>query len=549
MKIAPARRWDSCLEAAPLVAAVSVAVTGGLVLMGWYFRLFRLHDFHPALGTMGATTAFCFVLAGSGLGLLHRDDAARWRRNLGWICAGVVVLLSVTSLVDSAFGWKPNLDHWLFDGAIARIYPGRMPWATASAFLSLGLALLLLDLKARFHPAEIGACFAMLIVLLALVAYGYGNVSLLLPFPRRPLAFHTLLALLALSAGILTARPRRGLVALLRSPRIDGVMIRRLLPAAVGMPVAVGWLVMEGQRMGWYPAGLNAAYYTIVIVVLFTLLVLVTASTLRRIDLQRLEAEREIQTLNAELELRVVRRTAELEVANHELEAFSDSVSHDLRAPLRHVQGYLSLLEKEVEGHLTEKSRRYLSIVANAGRKMNQLIDDLLSFSKMGRTSLRETLVAPADLVEAVRQELELVTRGRNIRWVIAPLPVAKGDPAMLKQVFANLLGNAVKYSRGRDPAEIEVGCAGEENGRLVIYVRDNGVGFDMTYADKLFGVFQRLHHAEEFEGTGVGLATVRRIINRHGGRIWAESRPGAGAAFFFTLQLPIEEPAAVKTA
>jgi light-regulated signal transduction histidine kinase (bacteriophytochrome) len=177
-----------------------------------------------------------------------------------------------------------------------------------------------------------------------------------------------------------------------------------------------------------------------------------------------------------------------------------------------------------------------LKTIAAASRAMGQLIDDLLAFSRMGRTEMQQTTVDLAALLKEAQRNLESAAPDRNIRWNEAPLPKVRGDPAMLRQVFANLLGNAVKYSRQRDPAEIEVGCAGEEEGRIVLFVRDNGAGFDMKYAGKLFGVFQRLHRTEEFEGTGIGLANVRRIINRHGGRTWAEGAVGKGATFYFTL-------------
>lgn len=251
-------------------------------------------------------------------------------------------------------------------------------------------------------------------------------------------------------------------------------------------------------------------------------------------------AEEQIQQLNTRLQLHAGR----LEAANLELESFSYSVSHDLRAPLRHIQGYAELLGRE-SAQLSEKGRRHLDTISRAARNMGQLIDDLLSFSRMGRTELRQTAVDPAQLVQEVRQSLELVTQDRAITWKIAPLPRVQADPPMLRQVFANLLGNAVKYSRKRDAAVIEIGLAGEEDGRIVFFIRDNGTGFDMQYADKLFGVFQRLHSADEFEGTGIGLANVRRVIVRHGGRTWAEGRPGEGATFYFTLKpaLPAETP------
>ncbi len=255
--------------------------------------------------------------------------------------------------------------------------------------------------------------------------------------------------------------------------------------------------------------------------------------------LERKGAEEEVRGLNAQLEQRVLERTARLEAANKELDAFSASVSHDLRAPLRHVQGYVELLAQEAQSQLSDKSQRYLKTIVDASLEMGELIDDLLSFSRMGRAEMHESEVLLDGLVQESVRKLEMATHDRNIVWKIAPLPKVVGDPSMLKQVFANLLSNAVKYTRPRDPAEIEIGRAGEEDGRLILFVRDNGVGFDPQYAGKLFGVFQRLHRADEFEGTGIGLANVRRIITRHGGRTWAEGKLGVGAAFYFTLRSP----------
>ena len=230
-------------------------------------------------------------------------------------------------------------------------------------------------------------------------------------------------------------------------------------------------------------------------------------------------------------------------MTNKELEAFSYSVSHDLRAPLRHVQGYVEMLTRDSQESLSEKSRRYLRTIFEASRDMGQLIDDLLSFSKMGRAEMREGVVDLNELIDEVRGELTLATRDRDIRWTIAHLQSVRGDHAMLKQVLANLLGNAVKYTRRRGTAEIEVGCACADGGKLEFFVRDNGAGFDMRYADKLFGVFQRLHCADEFEGTGIGLANVRRIVARHGGTTRAEGRVDQGATFYFSLTAAAPEP------
>jgi light-regulated signal transduction histidine kinase (bacteriophytochrome) len=221
-----------------------------------------------------------------------------------------------------------------------------------------------------------------------------------------------------------------------------------------------------------------------------------------------------------------------VQALNEELEGFSYSVSHDLRAPVRHVSGFVDLLRRSSEGALDETARRYLDTIGRAAAHMGELIDDLLAFSRMSRSELMRTRV---DLARLVRELLPDLRAPGDVEWCLDGLPEVSGDPAMLRVVMVNLLSNAVKYTRTRDRPRIEVGgTAGE--GEVVISVRDNGVGFDMQYADNLFGVFQRLHGADEFEGTGIGLATVRRVIHRHGGRVWAESAVDQGATFSFSL-------------
>jgi signal transduction histidine kinase len=250
------------------------------------------------------------------------------------------------------------------------------------------------------------------------------------------------------------------------------------------------------------------------------------------------ERDTALQAARDELELRVVRRTAQLESVNRELESFTYSVAHDLRAPLRHIQGFADALTEDCADRLDPAAQGYLNRIVESTRRMDRLINDLLGLAHVGRQELHFQTVGLNDLVRDVVRDMDRETKDRNIQWRIGDLPVVDCDPGLIKLVFYNLLSNAVKYTRPRNPAVIEIGQT-TVDGERMLYVRDNGVGFNMKYAHKLFGVFERLHRQEDFEGTGVGLATVQRIIHKHGGRIRAEAGIDIGATFFFTLVGP----------
>jgi PAS domain S-box-containing protein len=244
---------------------------------------------------------------------------------------------------------------------------------------------------------------------------------------------------------------------------------------------------------------------------------------------ERKSAEDEVRRFNAELEERVAQRTAQLE-------SFSYSISHDLRAPLRHVIGSVEMLQRDTGPSLSGASLEHLTTISRSAERMGRLIDDLLGFSRIGQSEMRKTSVHLDELVRDALGDFKEETKGRAIAWEIHPLPSVRADRALLRMALVNLISNAVKFTGNRAESKIEIGCVPNANGETVIFIRDNGAGFDQQYADKLFGVFQRLHNQDEFEGTGIGLANVRRIIVRHGGRVWAEGVPDGGATFYFSI-------------
>jgi light-regulated signal transduction histidine kinase (bacteriophytochrome) len=258
---------------------------------------------------------------------------------------------------------------------------------------------------------------------------------------------------------------------------------------------------------------------------------------------ERQMAQDHIRASNAQLEQRVLERTAQLQATNEELQAFGYSISHDLRAPLRHVLGFVKLLRRDAGPSLAEPCLGYLTTISQSANRMGKLIDDLLAFSRIGCSGVQKADVNLDQLVAGVLADMQEETKGRNIVWDIHPLPGVRADCTLLRQVLVNLISNAVKFTGTRAEASIEIGCIPGGHSETVVFIRDNGAGFDPHYAGKLFGVFQRLHSADQFEGTGIGLANVQRIIQRHGGRTWAEGAVDKGATFYFSIPNQKENP------
>jgi signal transduction histidine kinase len=521
------------------VAAIGAMLVAGVVLAGWLIDFHPMTSFGPNRVRMKANSAIIFLLLGASLYLVATHDRlSRQAKVLIQTSIGLVFAVAGASLIEDILGTDLGIDQLLFTmppEAPLAVHPGRMAPLTSTAAIALGVALLVVQTRSTRCNwlLSLSSISSQIIALNVLLGYAFNDSEL------YTLAGHTAAAslptgftILFLSIGTLCASPNQRLFRRLASAGSGGYMLRRLMPMAFGCIVAVVGIRLWGQHAGFFETNeFGAAAGSATLIVCMGVILVWAARKLDEIDRARAAAEANVRHLNSLLN----RRLSDLEAANNELEAFSYSVSHDLRTPLRAIDGFSRILWDEYRDRLDGEGERIIKVVRDGATKMARLIDDILAFSRAGRMELTMTPVDMKELVHDVLLELQPVIASRQVRFAIADLPQAAGDQPMLRRVWHNLLSNAVKYTGTHETAVIEVGFESAPAGPIY-FIKDDGVGFDMRFADNLFGVFRRLHGTDEFPGTGIGLAIVKRIITRHGGSVWAHGEPDKGATIYFAL-------------
>jgi len=504
-----------------------VMLIGSLVLLGWLFHVQILKSAAPNFIAMNPLTAILFILCGAAL-IRASEKGRKLPDKVVLACAVVILLGGAMKIAECVLHFELNFDQLFFRNEVISpgpFGPSEIAMNTAISFICCGMALLFLDVETRrgFRPAQVAIVMVGLIALLALIGYAYRVLPLYTFGSRLPMALNSAIGFELFAVAALAVRPRRGLMMVITSDTTGGSMARRLLPAAILIPLILGALRFSSEKHGFFEIESGISLFAFANIVLFTAVIWWNAKLLFRAEQERLKAMEKLK-----------RTSLDLERSNTELQQFAYVASHDLTEPLRMITSYLELLSSRAKGKLGGEEQEFIGYAVDGARRMQTLIQDLLAYA---RVDTRGRPLEPVDcerVLETAMANLKLAIEESHAVVQHERLPIVEGDVVQLTQVFQNLIGNAIKF-RGSAPPRINIG-AQRNNGEWLFQVKDNGIGIDPKNFSRIFVLFQRLHTRQEYPGTGMGLAICKKIIERHGGKIWAESKPGEGTTFFFTI-------------
>lgn len=529
--------------------SVIIIILGFLFLIGWIFNIKLLQSPGSGFSTIKSNVTFGFILIGFSIFLIQTRGSNHSYRLTGKILALLVFLIGILTLSEYLLGINLGVDQILFKeaaGALNTSSPNRMAFNAALNLVLAGLAMMLIDVK-RGHTYEISqvlALFGGVVSLLALLGYTF-DASILYQLPKfTGIAIYAAATFILVFAAILFTTPNKGVMKLVTSDSLGGYFARRFLPLIIIVPWLLGFIIKLGINYGLYDYAYGYALLIASIIVFLSIILWITSYSIKNVETERnrvnedlKKSKKELEKAKAELEEKVKERTIALETSNNELEHFAYVTSHDLREPLRMITSFLQLLERKYDHELDEDAHEYIGFAVDGAKRLDEMINDLLEYSRVTSGDRVFKKLDTQKILDKALLNLKVSVEESGAVIIHENLPVINGDEKLMVQLMQNLIGNAIKYCDTNKTPEIHI-AAKKEADHYLFSVADNGIGMDSKHLGKIFTIFQRLHRNDEYDGTGIGLAITQKIVQQHGGHIWAESAPGEGSTFYFTIPI-----------
>lgn len=512
------------------ILSIIIVIIGIIVLIGWAFNIPILKSPGPDFPTIKSNVALCLILIGASLWLQQTKRINIRNRRAAQILAIIVLIIGLLTIIEHIFNLNFGLDQILFiepPGTPNTSSPNRIPFIAAVNIVITSSALLILDKKVHKHvPAQYLMILDGILSLMVLLGYLYNAPEFYQVYYYNASSIYGGLIFMIIFFAVLAARPETGFIKVLSSGEYGSVFGLRILLALAVISIFLGWLRILGQDLGYYSAAFGTALYTISVLIILSILVWNSILSLNKTDKERKEANKELR-----------RNLEELEISNRELKSFAFITSHDLQEPLRTMASYAQLIERRYKGQLDPDADEFLEYMVSGAKRMKRMIQGLLDYSQVETKGNKFKEISTEKALGAALSDLQHSIDQCHAEVTYDPLPSIFADECQIVRVFQNLIGNALKFRKKDEPPKIHI-SAKKQGNEWVFSVNDNGIGIEDQYFHIIFEVFKRLHAIGEYEGAGIGLSIVKRIIDRHGGRMWVDSSPDNGSTFYFTIPL-----------